>query len=122
MDITYTYEAKPLSLNQWRTKHYMAVATVRREWREAFGWLHKENPQKFTVPVTIIVRHESKGRTTDPAACAECYKAALDGLIDGGLLPDDTGKWVRSVTFLAPEKTGRDALSLIIKKAPTNEA
>jgi hypothetical protein len=36
--------------------------------------------------------------------CAEALavKAALDGIVDGGVLPDDNPEYVRSVLFLSP--------------------
>jgi hypothetical protein len=116
VEVAYTYEAKPVTLNKWRTLHYMQCSKIRREWREAFHYLYLANPQAFRgEQVEIIVEHEVKGRWQDPVSCAECFKAALDGLVDGGMIVDDSPEYVRSVTFMMPVKTGRDALTLRVR-------
>lgn len=118
MEVAYTYEAKPVTLNKWRTLHYMQCSKIRKEWREAFHYLYLANPQVFRgEQVDIIVEHEVKGRWQDPVSCAECYKAALDGLVDGKMIVDDSPEYVRSVTFMMPVKTGRDALTLRVRSA-----
>lgn len=122
MDITYTLEQKPLTANKIRTLHYHQVAKHTREWKEAFYWLYRQNQNKQTEPINIIVTHETKGRLPDVGSCMHTVKAAIDGLVLGGLIPDDNPKWLHAITFLAPTKTGRDALSLTIEKASTNEA
>ena len=94
----------------------MQCSKIRKEWREAFTWLYRSNPKEFRGErVEIVVHHEVKGRWQDPVSCAECFKAALDGLVDGGLIEDDSPQYVRSVTFMQPIKTGRDALTLTVR-------
>lgn len=116
MEVAYTYEAKPIYLNAWRTMHHFQWAKIRKEWRESFHYLYLANPQAFRgSPVDIIVEHEVKSRLPDVCAVMECYKAALDGLVDGGLLIDDGPGYINSVTFVQPVKTGRDALTLRIR-------
>jgi hypothetical protein len=113
--VSYTYEAKAILLNKWRTMHYMQVAKVRREWREAgaLSWL--TNRQKFSTPVEIIVDHEvAKGRVPDVGSCAECVKAFIDGLVDAGMLPDDNPQYLAKLSYMAPRKTGRDAVTISV--------
>lgn len=120
MKVTYSLDEQVVTLNKWRTLHYYKVAKIRKEWRESFFWLYKKNPVKFEQ-CKITVMHESKRKASDPVACAECYKSALDGLVDGGMLEDDDPTHVTSVTFLAPKKTGRDRLSIIIEDIEEND-
>ena len=39
---------------------------------------------------------------TDPEAVAPSAKCVIDGLVDWGAWPNDTGEWVKAVTFLPP--------------------
>jgi hypothetical protein len=41
-------------------------------------------------------------------------KAAIDGLVDAGIVPDDSGEYVRMITFM-PAVRGDDQLTLIIE-------
>ena len=120
--VKYTYEAKALSINQWRGLHWTKCAKIRKEWREAFYYMFLQNPHKFTSgKVDVVVHHEIKRNWQDPAACIECFKAGLDGLVDGGMIPDDNPHYVNSVKFMSPIKTGRDALTIEIVLAPLEE-
>jgi hypothetical protein len=114
----YEYEARPVLLNAWRGLHFQKCAAIRREWREAFGYLGISKRLRFDEPVDIIVHHECKGRLPDVGSSMECVKAAVDGLVDAKVIPDDTPKWLKSLTFLAPVKAGHDAIILEVKKAP----
>jgi hypothetical protein len=49
----------------------------------------------------------------DVGACFPHVKAAIDGLVDAGILIDDHAQIVVKLTFLAP-KYGKDGLSLTI--------
>jgi hypothetical protein len=40
-------------------------------------------------------------------------KAAIDGLVDAGVIQDDTPEFLPKILFCAPEK-GREALRLVI--------
>lgn len=117
MDVEYTFECKADTANKWRTYHYHKCASITRKWKDAFFWLAKSNPQAFIDPVDIVVYHETKGRLPDVGSCMHNVKAAIDGLVLAGILPDDNPKYLRSLRFMAPVKTGRDALTLHIETA-----
>jgi hypothetical protein len=54
----------------------------------------------------------------DTGACYPAVKAAIDGLVDAGVLPGDTGTHVPSITFLAPIRVGKDqqeSLTLVVE-------
>lgn len=112
---SYTYEAKAVLLNSWRRLHHFRAAEIRKEWRTAFYWLAKESPSKFVGPVEITVIHETKGRLCDVGAPMECVKAAIDGLVDAGVIADDSSHYLHALTFIAPTKTGRDAITLLVE-------
>lgn len=111
--VTYTYEAKPITLNKYRTLHYRVWGQINKQWRTAFFYLAKQNLVQFTGLVDVIVKHEvKKGVLADTSAIVASYKAGQDGCKDAGVIVDDSPKYVRNVTFLTPEKTGRNALSI----------
>lgn len=116
--IEYCFLEKPVLQNKYRTLHFRVWGPINKRWRETFYILALEKKTKFFTPVNITVVHEvAKGIIPDCGACAPCVKAAIDGLVDGKVIPDDTPEWLHSITFLAPKKTGRDALTLVIEKA-----
>lgn len=54
----------------------------------------------------------------DTGACFPAVKAAIDGLVDAGVLPGDTGLHLSSITFLAPVRVGKDqveTLTLVVE-------
>lgn len=111
--VTYTYEAKPITLNKYRTLHHRVWGPINKEWRTAFFYLAKRNLVQFTGLVDVVVRHEvKKGVLADTSAIVACYKAGQDGCKDAGVIVDDSPKYVRNVTFLRPEKSDKDALSI----------
>ena len=54
----------------------------------------------------------------DVAACYPAVKAAIDGLVDAGVVPDDGPFNVMRITFRAPEIANRDGLRLRICEEP----
>ena len=64
----------------------------------------------------IVSQTQAKGLLPDPMSCTAAVKAGIDGLVDAGVIPDDTGVHVKAVTFLAAEKAERDSLTLLIEE------
>jgi hypothetical protein len=50
-------------------------------------------------------------------------KCVLDGLVDRGVWPDDTGEWVRSITYLPPlvDRSKHDALIVRVRSLDAEE-
>ena len=116
---TLTYHARPWSLNVERAGNRWKRAEMISEWREAFRVLAIA---EHITPLTTLVVHAHPfyrtGRSIpDTAACVGSVKAAIDGLVDAGVLTDDTPDIVRTVTFHAPvvdRERHSDALTLWI--------
>lgn len=72
------------------TKEYAA-------WRKSAGWeLQAQRPRKFLEPVELVVElHPPTRRAFDPDGK---LKAPIDLLVTHGVIPDDSIKYVRSVT------------------------
>jgi hypothetical protein len=115
-----TYEVRPdFTLNKERSVHHMVRARVTKEWREAFCELAKdamvpsmEQIEVIAQPYVLTARYRQ-----DVGACFPHVKAAIDGLVDAGVLIDDNAKVVLKLTFLAP-LYGKDALELTLTEAP----
>lgn len=81
-------------INTNRRYHPMAKAKLTKAWREASRAAAHGIPP-LTPPVHIMA-HIWKPRTGryDPNNLADTSKACVDGLVDAGLLPDDSFKEV----------------------------
>jgi len=109
-----TYPKKPLTTNAERSGNRWGRAEHTKEWRQAFALLARQNKVPPMLWIRVIAQPSQKrGRLQDTAACNPSVKAAIDGLVDAGVIPDDSGAYVRQVSFLPPDR-GNDALTLII--------
>lgn len=50
----------------------------------------------------------------DVAACYPAVKAAIDGLVDAGVLDDDDDRFLLAVTFLPVSVCGKEGLQLTV--------
>ena len=109
-----TYEARPWTLNVERQGNRWKRAGLVKEWRPAFRDLAREARMQACQSIGVTVWPEVKdGRSLpDTAACVGAAKAAIDGVTDAGVIPDDGPAHVRRLTFMAPIVSGRDALTL----------
>lgn len=110
--LTVRYEKRPWTLNVERQGNRFKRAALVKEWRRHFAEA-AEGSTPMTA-VAIIVQPELRNRAAmpDTAACVGAAKAAIDGLVDAGVLAADGPAVVRALTFLAPVVTGVDALEL----------
>lgn len=114
---TFVHPARPWTLNGERKMTPFRRAEKVREWRQAFQIIGHQG-QRFEwadVEVRVYLR-DMRGQDTVGAVSA--YKAALDGLRDAKVIPDDSPQFIRSVTFRAPEKGTYDALELVLTGSP----
>ncbi len=109
-EFSVTYWERPWTLNAERSggnrghKHWSKTRNVTAIWRDAFRLLALANKapqwQQAHIVVDCVMRHP----LPDTGNNYPAFKAALDGLIDAGVLPDDSGKHVLSITMNAPTK------------------
>ena len=116
---TLTHPARPLTVNKERTMHYQTRATAVREWRGVFHLLALEARLPHCAAITVHVDQELRNRAHIPdiGACFPSVKAAIDGLVDAGVIDDDDPVHLPLLAFAAPHVTGRDALTLTITEA-----
>ena len=111
-----SHNERPIPANKHRNLHYQAAATYNRSWRFAFNVLAREAKVPALAVIEITVHQtQAKGTLPDTMASAPTVKAAIDGLVDAGVIPDDTGKHLAAVTFLPPVKGNGDWLTLTIE-------
>ena len=117
-----TYEARPWLLNAERSGggrgvggHFGRAALV-SEWREAFAQLalvHHLPPLEWvSVEFLQICRDR---RMPDIGNCFPAAKAALDGLVDAGIIPDDKDPYVQHFGFVPPQNLGYNALAMRVE-------
>ena len=58
--------------------------------------IQQDEAASFDSPVDLEIIHHRK-RPTDPDGCSA--KAAIDGLVAAGILPDDSAEWIKSITI-----------------------
>ena len=118
---TLTYEQRPWTLNVERQGNRWKRAALVKQWRGAFAELAIEAgiPAMQAIDVTAQPFLRNRAHMPDTGACIGAVKAAIDGLVDAGVIPDDGPDIVTELTFLAPQVTGVDALWLEVAGWPT---
>ena len=94
---------KPTLTNQAHQMHYRAVSADRKVWRQAGAVLARAAhiPPMDRITVDVTARWQ-KGTLPDPDAVAPALKGVLDGIVDAGVVPDDSGRHVEWVRYFAP--------------------
>ena len=115
------HEVKPVTHNALTSMHYRTRAKWVREWREAFCWLAKAQriPLLARVEVHGTSHLRSRRSRYDVGADYPSVKAALDGIVDAGVLVDDDPEHVRFIGLHRPVFDGCDALELLIREVST---
>lgn len=110
------FKKRPWTTNAERAGNHWERARLVKEWRTAFHVLAKEAkiPPLKWLAVTAEPFSDAKGRLQDVAACNPAVKAAIDGIVDAGVLPDDSPKFLTSVTFMSPKRE-KNALVLYLR-------
>jgi hypothetical protein len=108
---------RPWTSNTERRWHYHKRASVVREARERWAWiaLSQQMPMLNRVRITATPLQKTRRWEADVAACYPAVKAAIDGLVDVGVLADDTPTQVSQITFKAPQIADTDGLRLTIE-------
>ncbi len=106
---------RPWTTNAERAGNRWERAKLTKEWRSDFQLLAKYEKIPPMAWITVTVEpHQKGGRLQDVGACNPSAKAAIDGLVDAGVLPDDSSKFVKSLIFLPP-KNDKNSLVIYIR-------
>lgn len=116
------YRKRPFTVNQVYGKmSYQQRAKLVKEWREAFAWaaIEAKMPKdldRIRVLAWQVIRDH---RVPDVGACSSAVKAAIDGLVDAGVIVDDDPRRVELIAFGSPQEgAGYDSLRLQIEHSP----
>lgn len=112
-----THWDKPWTLNDERARAWQRRHIDTREWREAFGMLARAEKMPQLRVVRVVALPLCRIANVDAGNHYPAVKAAIDGLVDAGVLPNDGPQHVVAITMLAPKKIGRDGLRLVILDA-----
>jgi hypothetical protein len=116
--LTYAQPCPPISTNRANTMHHMARRGMTAPWRDvammmtrwALAKLARDGKRWEPEPVTIrLVLSFRQARRRDPHNyVGTVVKATVDGLVRGGLIPDDTPEWatvVEPTLVIQPDAT-----------------
>ena len=107
----------PFTLVNARGGHWtanQAEDAMLRQWGRLAGGdtgIVFDGPVKVEAMMTV-----KAGVLPDCGAISLAVKHVLDGLVDAGVIPDDSPDYVKSETYHAPERT--DKRSLIVMVVP----
>lgn len=105
------------TLNAERSWHWSKRASRTKSTREKFYWLAKieQVPKLNYVSIDIIPLVKSgAGTIADPGSHFPSAKAAIDGIVDAGVIPDDNGKYIQKISFWSPQPNESVGLRVVI--------
>jgi hypothetical protein len=102
----FTVRGKLVSLNHERKIHHMARAEAVKQWRTDAFFEAKAAHLPHLEKVSIIGSPFQHGnRLGDAGNHLPALKAAIDGLVDAGVLDGDGPDHVTALTMMAPQRT-----------------
>jgi crossover junction endodeoxyribonuclease RusA len=111
------FNQRPWTTNAERKGNRWERAELVKVWRSAFQILAKsERIPPMTWMSVTVEPHQKGGRLQDVGACHPSVKAAIDGMVDAGVLPDDSSQYLRSLIYLPPVND-KNSLVLYIRGA-----
>lgn len=108
---------KPEWLNANQRMHWAPKNRITQAWRNATHYMARQAqlPSMECAHITILV-HKTNNRTYDVHNLMPTMKAAIDGLIDHGLLPDDNNKHLTGPDLRVGARRDRAAITIQIKE------
>ena len=115
------------TINRERNLHHMQRHEMVSELRKTARILTLQEMRReggrwsFTGPVTVeFLPYQKPGVIADTANHLPPCKAVLDGLVDAGLIQDDTPEFVISQTFYPPVKSPFTGINVLVKDVTTS--
>lgn len=111
-----THPERPWTLNAERSMHYHKRAKLVAVWRSAFKVLAEEAdiPAQVAIAIEATPYLTPRGRIQDCAAAFPAVKAGIDGLVDAGVIPDDSPTYLKSIKFNSPIRAEQSSLVLTV--------
>lgn len=106
---SWTYELnthRPLTLNGSRGQHYARARLVKAlRWRSKLGAINAGIPPCARVAVELHYAPRDR-RRRDPMNLVATLKPVEDGVVDAGVIPDDTPQYSEPTVPVVDEPTG----------------
>lgn len=102
------------TVNQSRNNHHYREAALVREYRGTTKMLARAARIPHLDRCSLEFTPFGPSIRQDTAACAPAAKALLDGLVDAGVLDDDSPRFVPQITFHAPRKGPHGLYVLVV--------
>jgi len=117
--LTHTGARPPVQNAEVRS-HRMRQAGVTDEWRTAFAWLARQAkvPRLEAISVIATPLYPDRRSRPDVGAVFPAVKAAIDGLVDAGVIPNDTEDRVVQMTMTRAGTHSHPGLELTIYEEP----
>lgn len=95
---------------------------IKKKWRVRAAAAGSALPQMMLRPpvhvtARVLTKDTHRGRQQDIGNAAPCAKAMLDGLIDAGLIDDDTPDIIQRITFVLSRPHTSHGMELILTEA-----
>ena len=102
--IVISHMGRPLLANQVHRLHFRTVAAIRKGYRDGAAKLARAQRigSYDAICVTAWAEYPSRRSMPDADAIAPSVKPVIDGLVDAGVIPDDSPAYVHQVTYRAP--------------------
>lgn len=115
---------RPLNTNEERKLSRYKRADIVRQWRNDFATLAlaERIPPLEQIRVVIVPHYTTRRSLPDTGACSPAAKAAIDGLVDAGVIPNDTPTHVLEHVYRPPRVEGWNGLALIIEEVTEGAA
>ena len=78
--------------------HFGAYASMKQTYTDMVAWLAKKLPKYQQVSITITWYEPNEKR--DPDNIMAGQKFILDGLVKAGTIPNDTRRYIKSITHI----------------------
>lgn len=120
--LTLTIPAPCDWINANQRLHWAEKARRTKAWRAAAYYAAAQIPRRertFAGPVHIVCTvHKTKGGRFDAGNLSDTFKACVDGLVDAGVVPDDSNEYVTGPDPRAGEK--RDEPCVVVEVTATS--
>lgn len=102
--ISFEIRRRPWTVNAQRNMHHMVAARLVKVWRELAAEACADKPAfDGNRPVTVAVYTALRTkRSQDCGAAYPAVKAAIDGMVDAGIIPDDTPQYLAGIIMFSP--------------------
>jgi hypothetical protein len=82
--------------------HYAVYSKMKQENTELCGYAALKQ-KAISRPVKVIIQWYTKDLKKDPDNVSAGQKFILDGIVEAGIIPNDTRKYIKEITHMFPD-------------------